>query len=56
MKWPRGKYNGKRIVGFALKIKMNVCEWVLYWPAPHGGSLGIGPFRIWLEANYESDF
>lgn len=52
MKWPRGKYNGRRIVGFVLKIKLDVCCWSL--TIPRGGScLGLGPLRIWVEPNYK---
>lgn len=27
MKWPRGKYNGKRIVGFNVQVKADVTAW-----------------------------
>lgn len=29
MNWPRGKYNGRRIGGFALRFEFNLTFW--YW-------------------------
>ena len=31
MKWPRGRYNGKRIAGFEIRVVVNVFDWV-WWP------------------------
>ena len=54
MKWPHGKHNGRRIIGFAVKIKVDVMWWEL------GVSFGIekyilhvGPIHVWYEAVYE---
>lgn len=54
MKWPRGKYNGKRIVGFDVKVRCDVTHWRLRLGSIHYGSAAcIGPFMIWIGANYE---
>lgn len=29
MRWPRGKYNGARIVGFEVKVRCDVTDWRL---------------------------
>jgi hypothetical protein len=35
MKWPRGKYNGQRIIGFNIRIIVDLTDWRLipdwYW-------------------------
>lgn len=27
IRWPRGKYNGRRIVGFSVKFRVNLTMW-----------------------------
>ena len=54
MHWPRGKYNGKRIVGVDIRVKLDVTHW--YWrpiwlPLCHG--LHWLCFLSWWNANYE---
>ena len=49
-RWPRGKYNGQRIVGVRILFRINVLCW--HRPAWEEGIILIGPF-IWnYEANY----
>ena len=31
MKWPRGRYNGKRIVGIRFAIEIDITHWE-WWP------------------------
>ncbi len=54
MRWPRGKYNGQRIVGFVLNMKFDVFCWRFNLPDRYGTCLGLGPLRIWLSCNYEN--
>lgn len=53
MKWPRGRFNGRRIVGFEVRIRLDVCRW---WLGSKGGPFGrrwsLGPVRMWFEAAY----
>jgi hypothetical protein len=55
MKWPRGKYNGRRIVGFNVKVELDVTEW-RWMPVigHHCGMLHWLCFRSWWQATYES--
>ncbi len=53
MNWPRGKYNGDRIVGFELKVRFDIRCWRLTMPDRYGTCLGLGPLRIWLTAAYD---
>ena len=55
MGWPRGKYNGLRIVGFRVIFVIDVTEWKLRLGSiSYGNCTAIGPFRFWLAAEYES--
>ena len=55
MKWPRGKYNGMRIVGIEIKMKIDIREWWLSFRYVFGTQrIFIGPVHIWIEANYEN--
>lgn len=56
MKWPTGKYNGKRIDGFKVSAKIHL----LWWNWLPKASFNFGePYFIWLcftfraEASYE---
>lgn len=57
MKWPRGKYNDQRIVGFNVQIKMNVLHW-RWMPVienQHGPTaIHWLCFYSWWNANFES--
>ena len=56
MKWPRGKYNGKRVAGLSLKVRFNI----LWWSRPRislkpwSQYLHFGPIHIWWEPDYEN--
>lgn len=55
MKWPRGKYNGQRIVGIEVRIKIDILKWWWQLSNRHGWlRIFIGPVHIWIEANYEN--
>lgn len=54
-KWPRGKWNGLRIIGASFKIRATVDRWKWIpkkWS--HGGALEWLCFLIWIEWEYES--
>lgn len=56
MTWPRGRYNGQRIVGFEIKIRCDILEWGWQLPNLKYGVCGrLGPFRIWLSAAYSHE-
>lgn len=54
MTWPRGKYNGLRIVGIDVKVNVNIRQW-RWWAYCRFGtaSAGIGPVRLWASLAYE---
>lgn len=45
MRWPRGKYNGARIAGFSVALRLNVSYWtwrpILRWDFGQ-------PYALWL--------
>ncbi len=54
MKWPKGKHNGQRIVGFGVQIKIHILYWgwERYWR--YGTRMiHIGPFIFNFEIVYE---
>lgn len=54
MKWPRGRYNGKRIVGFEFHVYLDVTMW--YWRPRFAGYVGGVHwlcFRTFTTASYE---
>jgi hypothetical protein len=55
IKWPRGRYNGKRIGGLELKIEINFAWWIwaIYWKSYSPVSFHAGPIHIWITAAYE---
>lgn len=54
MKWPRGRYNGQRIVGFVVKTRFDLLWWGFHLPSIKYGRCGsLGPLHVWLEAAYE---
>jgi len=59
LRWPRGRYNGQRIVGFRVKVVVNVDRWrFAIWPSDfarawrYGSGVGIGPVLVFVEAEY----
>lgn len=56
MKWPRGKYNGRRIGGIEAKLKINILWWI-WLPAFSniGGQIYIHwlCFYSWWSFSYE---
>lgn len=54
-KWPRGKYNGRRIDGFRFSFSLHLLRW--YWKPKMSWNFGE-PYFIWfcfnlrVEANY----
>lgn len=53
-KWPRGKYNGKRIVGFHLSITVDVLFWILSCKWNFGEPyLYLGPVCFRIKAEYD---
>ena len=56
MKWPVGKYNGRRIVGARIDVLLDITipPWDVCLPDRYGRCLGLGPLRIWFHAEYES--
>ena len=51
--WPRGKYNGQRIVGVVLKARLDVRRWRFGLPNRFGTCLSVGPLHVWFEAAYD---
>ncbi len=56
MKWPRGRYNGWRIVGVDVRVRVDLTWWSLDLPGRWGGCYSIGPLHVWFNAAYESAF
>lgn len=56
MKWPTGKYNGLRIVGFRVTFSIDVRFWTRCYLQYGFGMrvLRIGPILILLEAEYDN--
>jgi len=52
MTWPRGRYNGRRIVGITVKVTLDVTWWRLAWFGPWGSCASLGPIHVWVEAAY----
>jgi hypothetical protein len=53
MAWPRGRYNGQRIVGFVVKVRVDLLWWGFRLPSIKYGQCGsLGPLHVWLEAAY----
>jgi hypothetical protein len=53
-RWPRGRYNGKRIVGASIKFKFSVeyFEWRPKW-IKYANCLRWLWFYLWIEWEYE---
>lgn len=55
MKWPRGKYNGWRIVGVEMKVILDVTDW--RWRPVYvrfSGGLHWLCFRTFWQLSYDS--
>lgn len=53
MRWPRGKYNGQRIVGVSITAAVDVTWWSLGLPSfKYGTCLSLGPVHIWFNGRY----
>lgn len=55
MRWPVGRYNGRRIVGIEIDVKVDVIAWRWCLPSRWGRCLGLGPVRIWVRPAYEHE-
>jgi len=54
LKWPKGRYNGKKIVGFKISIKIDILFWALTYKWNFGEPyLFIGPACFRFYAAYE---
>lgn len=53
LKWPRGKHNGLKIVGFRLILSINVRCWRLLLPSQYNPSMTIGPLCLRWEIGYQ---
>lgn len=52
--WPRGKYNGQRIVGIEVKVRIDVTHWAIWFHLRSCSSgFGIGPLIVHYGFNYE---
>jgi len=54
LKWPRGKYNGQRIVGISFKIAIDITHWT--WKPFIGHYCGACHWlcvRTWTQWEYE---
>jgi len=53
MKWPRGKYNGRRIVGVRVQVMLNIRYWDFHMRWNFGEPYIIcGPIQVRFELNY----
>ena len=53
MNWPRGKYNGRDIVGVSVKVRVYLNRW--YWRPRHyeySWNFHWLCFSVWIEAEY----
>ena len=55
MHWPVGRYNGQRIVGLEIRVKLDVTRWTWCLPTRYGRCLGLGPLMIWVQAAYRRE-
>jgi hypothetical protein len=53
MRWPRGRYNGQRIVGMEVKVRLDITSWHWCLPNRYGRCLGLGPLLVWVHASYD---
>jgi hypothetical protein len=55
MRWPRGKYNGRRIGGFEIRVRLNLFWWAWGLPDRYGRCLSLGPLHVWLSTDYDPE-
>jgi hypothetical protein len=56
MKWLTGRYNGQRIVGVVMSLRLDFSTWTVWClPNRYGRCLGLGPLRVWFGAAYRPD-
>lgn len=54
LRWPRGRFNGQRIVGATVKVSFDLTWWSLGWPSFRSGTcLSLGPLHVWLGWAYD---
>ena len=53
MRWPRGRYNGRRIVGVRVIVAFDITHWAIRWPDKYGGCGMLGPILVWPSWEYE---
>jgi len=53
IRWPRGKYNGRRITGVEITFKLNIFWWA-FTVHKYSWSIHVGPFHLWVATAYES--
>jgi len=51
--WPRGRFNGRRIVGIDVRVRVDITRWRLALPNRYGTCLSVGPLHVWPAAAYE---
>lgn len=49
-RWPRGRYNGRRIVGFQVRLAIDLLRWSLSALRLNGLYLALGPLRLYFGA------
>lgn len=55
VKWPRGRYNGQRIVGFEIKFIFDVSYWRVRLLRGWVRGLILGPLRWYMTLRYKTD-
>jgi hypothetical protein len=56
IRWPRGRINGNRISGFAVKIRFNILWWAFKIGALAGTfMIHVGPLHVWLDLEYREN-
>ena len=52
-KWPRGRWNGWRIVGFRLNLVIDITNWSFHLPRRYTPCVWLGPVRLYYGAEYD---
>jgi hypothetical protein len=56
MNWPRGKYNGDKIVGFHIIFKFRITSWYWHWCwESYQHSVWVGPFGLFIDPEYKQE-
>lgn len=56
MKWPRGRFNGQRIVGVHVAVSVDVTRWRCFIYGRHTIAIGLGPVIVWPRLEYREDY